>query len=125
MTNAEVRLWYHQRVKDIGRLVRDLRQRGVAVREVAQLAWRLRRSAVQEARGQMGNADDVEVLRMRNLAKYADPDGPSFEYVVERARERRLTGDDVYEEVIRSALRTDPVTNLRVLGANSPPTGNP
>jgi hypothetical protein len=88
--------------------------------EIAHTAWKLRRAARHEAREKRDGPDDVAVLRRRDLAKYGDPDGPSFEQVVQRAGEKGHAGDDVYEEVIRSALRIDPVTNLQVFDGNSP-----
>jgi hypothetical protein len=116
MTNAEIRLWYVEQVQGIAKSVEGLRGKSVALIEVAREAWRLRRAARLEARSKMGQAIEVEFVRARDLKLYGDPDGPSFEQIIERAREKGFSGDGVYEEVIRSALRTDPVTNSQVLG---------
>ncbi|MBM3745522.1 MAG: hypothetical protein FJW34_06975 [Acidobacteria bacterium] len=87
------------------------------LRERALRAWKLRLEACIQARSKMENAWEVEVLRRRNELKYGYPDGPGFEQTLARAIENGFLGDEAYEEIIRAALRTDPVTDQRFSGA--------
>ena len=50
---------------------------------------------------------EVELLRARDLAKYGNPDGPTFEFLVEQLQNAGLLGDDIYEAIISGAYRTN------------------
>jgi hypothetical protein len=59
----------------------------------------------------MANADEVKALQERDREKYGNPDGPTFEWLVEKARKKNLSGDAIYESIISSSQRTDTGTN--------------
>ena len=59
----------------------------------------------------MASQDEVVLLQKRDQEKYGHPDGPTFDELVEGAKKKGVTGDAIYERIIESAQRTDPVTN--------------
>lgn len=62
----------------------------------------------------MADAVEVELLRERDMAKYGNPDGPTFEFLVERLQDAGLEGDVVYEVIIDESYRTDVELNKRL-----------
>jgi hypothetical protein len=77
-TNAEIRTWYLDQEASIAPLNQTWIENGVPASERALRAYSTRSAARSEARRMMSNADDVRMLRARDLEKYGDPDGPSF-----------------------------------------------
>jgi len=73
----------------------------------------------------MENAHEVAALRRRDEFKYGDPDGPSFEQALASAVAKGFQGDAAFEEAIRAAVRTDPVTNQTIFGATLHKRGSP
>ena len=59
----------------------------------------------------MADPDEVELLRARDLARYGNPDGPTFDFLVERLRVMGIEGDAVYEIIIEGSYRTDAELN--------------
>ena len=73
--------------------------------ERALLAWAIRRDARVETRQDIG-AHWRLVFEARDLVVYGHVNGPEFSLELRQAKEKGLTGDAVYEEVIDSACRT-------------------
>lgn len=114
-TDRQVRQLYLERVSEIGPRDATLRAHGQSVEARARAAFAARHDARVTARAMMQDSAAVEALRERDRQKYGAPDGPSFDYLIERARQKGLEGDAVYESIVESAQRTDAVTN-RSLG---------
>jgi hypothetical protein len=55
----------------------------------------------------MSDVTEVELLRVRDLAKYGNPDGPTFEFMVEQLQNAGLLEDDIYGTIISAAYRTN------------------
>jgi hypothetical protein len=89
------------------------RAEGRSAEERAHLAFETRRAARRTARQMMSNSSSVEELRERDRKKYGNPDGPTFEYLMERARANGLQGDARFESIVQSAQQTDPATDRR------------
>lgn len=53
-------------------------------------------------------ADQIALssIRIRDLRKYGNADGPTFEHLIAKAREKGFTGNDIYEYIIDSSYRT-------------------
>jgi len=62
----------------------------------------------------MADPAEVGLLRARDAAEYGNPDGPTFEFLVERGRGAGLAEDAVYESLIDGSYRTDAATNRRL-----------
>lgn len=113
-TNAEVRSWYLERVGHIPELNKQWLEQGLSTAERAEAAWRIRHDARLEARALMANPEEVELLRSRDMMEYGNPDGPSFEFLVEELKEARLEGEAVYEAIIDGSYRTNSRVNRRL-----------
>jgi hypothetical protein len=113
-TNAEIRRWYLERVAAITELNNEWVRQGLSARERAEAAWRIRHEARLEARSMMADAVELELLRERDMAKYGNPDGPTFEFLVERLQDAGLEGDVAYEVIIDESYRTNVELNNRL-----------
>lgn len=110
-SNQQVRQLYLERVATISGEDSKWRAGGVPANERAARAFKLRRDARLTARAMMSDAEEVAMLQARDQEKYGSPDGPSLEYLVEKARAKGLEGDALYESIVESAQRTDAGTN--------------
>ncbi len=61
----------------------------------------------------MQNKEEVKLLRYRDTKKYGNPDGPTFEYLVEKNRKKGMKGHEIYEAIIGSAKRTNAEYNKK------------
>jgi hypothetical protein len=113
-TNAEIREWYLEQVARIPELNEQWLKQGLAARERAERAWRMRREFRLQARAMMADPAEVELLRQRDTAKYGNPDGPTLESLVTKLQEAGLKGDAVYEAVISGSYRTDAGINRKL-----------
>lgn len=112
--NAEVRRWYLERVALIPELNKQWLEQGLSAQERAEAAWRIRHDARLEARAMMANPAEGELLRRRDVAEYGNPDGPAFEFLVEKLKEAGLEGDAVYDAIIDGSYRTNAGVNRRL-----------
>lgn len=126
-TNREVRAFYRARAAQV--LTRDLRWRaqGLSAEARARRAYEHRRNARLTARAMMKSRRAVRALERRDLVKYGSKDGPTFEYLVEAARKKGLTGDAVFEAIVAGARRTNPRVDRSVekkgeVGTDAVPT---
>ena len=71
----------------------------------------MRHDARLVARAMMASDAEVKALEARDQAKYGSPSGPTYDWLVNHAKEKGLTGDAVFEEIVTSAQRTDEATN--------------
>ena len=113
-TNAEIRRWYLERVATITELNNEWIRQGLSARERAEAAWRIRHEARLETRSMMADAVEVELLRERDMTKYGNPDGPTFEFLVERLRDAGLEGEAAYEVIIDESYRTNVELNNKL-----------
>lgn len=110
-TNGQVRQLYLERVATIAGEDAKWRADGVAALERARRAFTIRYEARMTSRAMMGDAGEVKLLQERDREKYGNPDGPTLEWLVERARAKGLEGDAVYESIVESAQRTEAAVN--------------
>jgi hypothetical protein len=61
----------------------------------------------------MADPTDVELLRARDMAVYGNPDGPTFEFLIEQGRQAGLEEHAIYEAIIDGAYRTNVDINRR------------
>jgi hypothetical protein len=110
-SNKEIRARYVCWVTGIGAMNDEWKAQGLPAQERARKAFQVRHDARIISRAMMASEVEVKLLEERDREKYGNPDGPTFEWLVEKAGEKGLTGDAVYEEVVSSAQRTDAATN--------------
>jgi hypothetical protein len=110
-TNCEIRIWYNYQIVAIAKINERWLANGVSLIDRAQRAYRLRHNARINGRFMMDDRFEVATLRDRDNKKYGDPDGPTFDYIVEGTRVKGFEGDGIYREIIKSSSRTNPVFN--------------
>ena len=110
-TNEEIRIHYNRVVATIGPADEQWKREGIGAEERARRASRIRHEARLLCRAMMSSAVEVELLGRRDQEKYGNPDGPTFEQLVESGRKKGLSGDALYEGIIASAQRTDEAVN--------------
>lgn len=114
-TNVEVRVRYLCEVARIGPAAAAWKAEGRPADERARLAYQMRHNARMLARAMMPDQDEVARLEARDMGKYGTKDGPTFEWLVDRAKAKGLEGDAIYESIVESAQVTDADVN-RALG---------
>ncbi|HEY8376312.1 MAG TPA: hypothetical protein VIK91_07485 [Nannocystis sp.] len=110
-TNRQARQVYLERVATIAEEDAKWRAEGLPASERAKRAFTIRHEARMTARAMMSDPAELAALQARDRAKYGNRDGPTFEWLVERAREKGLQGDAIYESIVESAQRTDASLN--------------
>jgi len=113
LTNREVRETYLETVSSIPALNREWEAEGAPLKERARRAWEIRHRARIDARASMADQKEVEMLRQRDLAKYGNSDGPTFEQLLNRERDRGQTDEEAYEAILVSSTSTDEPTNRK------------
>jgi len=113
MTNMQVRQWYKKQVGEVRALNRAWLRKGIGIKQRAIRAWQIRHDARLRARELMENPREVELLRNRDLKIYGDSDGPTFEFLVERAGNLGLRGDKIYEAIINDSYTTNAEVDKR------------
>jgi hypothetical protein len=107
MKNSEIRAWYQQRVAEIYKLNQEWIARGIGLDDRALRAWRIRHDARIEARSMMEDTAEIEDLRERDRRLYGDPDGPTFDQLVEENYRRGFERHEVYERIISGSQMTN------------------
>ena len=94
-----------------------MKKAGKSMEECARSAWQLRRDNRLKSRDFMRNAgsgSDVDLLEARDLKKYGDKNGPSFDYLVKKGLEesgKKAADDEIYQAIVASANRTNKWVN--------------
>jgi hypothetical protein len=111
MTNSQIRAWYRERLARIPALNQEWIAQGVGLEERALQAWRIRHDSRLQARSMMENPTEIEDLRERDRRLYGDPDGPTFDQLVQESLRRGLRRDEVYERIIVGSQTTNREVN--------------
>jgi hypothetical protein len=106
-SNKDIRVRYLCDVAQIAPQDEQWRSEKLAIEARAKKAFEIRHNARKTARAMMQSATEVEALKARDQEKYGSPDGPTFEWLVEKAKGKGLSGDAIYQEIIESAQRTN------------------
>lgn len=112
-TDCEIRVWYNYQVNAIPSLNQEWEKEGKSLEERAKHAYSLRHEARIRARQLMADQAAVVKLQARDLVKYGNPDGPTFEYLVAKGQKKGLPDSSVYQGIIESSSRTNPGYNQR------------
>ena len=109
-----IREVYVCRVRTIASDDEARRAAGAGAEARARAAYETRRAARLLARAMMGDRAEVAALEARDREKYGAPDGPSWDWLVARARDKGLGGDDVFLSIVESAQRTNEAVDERL-----------
>ena len=107
MTNGEIRAWYRKRVAEIPKLNQEWIAQRVSLDERALRAWGIRHNARMQARSMMENPAEIEDLRERDRRLYRNPDGPTFDQLVQERLQGEIRQDEVYERIISGSQATN------------------
>jgi len=108
-SNCEIRIWYNFQLVAIKTINQRWKEQGIGLIERAKMAHEIRHEARLNGRYMMEDKFEVAALRDRDNKKYGNPDGPTFEHLVAFGKENGLTGDRVYQGIIESSSRVQPV----------------
>jgi hypothetical protein len=114
MTNEQIRVWYQREVSTIAGLNLKWIEQGHPLEHRARRAFEIRHGARLQARAMMENPTEAEQLRARDLQLYGNPDGPTFDQLVEAHRQTGCSGDEVYERIIQGAQTTNAEVDERL-----------
>ena len=106
-TNQEIRQWYKDQLAKIPELNEQWIKENVSLADRAYRAWQFRRDKRLEGRKMMQNPLQVEFLRRRDIVKYATPDGPTFEFLVNELESEGVSGNALFEAIIKGSYRTN------------------
>lgn len=110
--NCDIRTWYNFQVLAIPQLNDYWITQEITLKERAYKAYILRHNARVHARYMMPNKEEVALLQKRDLAKYGNPDGPTFETLLEKNQAKGMTLEQAYKSIIQTASQTNNNYNL-------------
>lgn len=110
--NCDIRTWYNFQVLAIPQLNDYWITQEIPLKDRAYKAYSLRHNARIYARYMMPNKAEVIGLQKRDSAKYGNPDGPTFEDLLEKNQAKGMTLDQAYERIIETASKTNNNYNL-------------
>jgi hypothetical protein len=110
-TNRQIREMYICRVSRIAAEDAGWIQQALGPEARARKAYEVRHNARLTARAMMADRGEVAALEARDLEKYGHKDGPTWEWLVERAQKKGLSGDEVFLSIIESAQETSESVN--------------
>ncbi|WP_298424428.1 LysM peptidoglycan-binding domain-containing protein [uncultured Kordia sp.] len=111
ITDCEIRIWYNYQVVAISELNKNWIQQKIDLKTRAKKAYTLRHNARVNARFMMADKARVKEFQNRDLKKYGNPDGPTFEQLMEKCSKKGLSTAECYQDVITSSSRVSTVYN--------------
>ncbi|MFC1609716.1 hypothetical protein ACFL6C_02045 [Myxococcota bacterium] len=123
-SNAEIRQYYLDINAEIGPFDQHWIRSGLSPEARARAAYSVRHNARIMARAMMASRQEVELLRQRDQAKYGNPDGPTFQQLIEKFLGRGSTHDEACIKIVGSAQRTNKKVNDK-FGLKSRPAQSP
>lgn len=113
-SDREARAVYVCRARAIAAADAGWRAEGLDAEARARRAYAIRHEARLTGRAMMRNRAEVAALRARDAAAYGSRDGPSWQWLVERGREKGLRGDALYESIREGAAQTNDVVDAHL-----------
>lgn len=110
--NCDIRTWYNFQVLAIPQLNEYWLTQEIPLKTRAYKAYTLRHDARVHARFMMPDKTEVALLQKRDLSKYGNPDGPTFEALLKKNQAKGMTLDQSYESIIQTASQTNNNYNL-------------
>lgn len=106
-TDCEIRLWYNFQIVAIGVINEKWEKDEIDLKTRAHKAYEMRHEARVNARYMMQDQIAVQRLQARDMEKYGNPDGPTFDYLVKKNTDKGLSVSAAYQSIIDSSSRTD------------------
>lgn len=107
--NKSIREWYNEVTHPdrLKKLNEKWEKEGKSLEERARLTYEERHNARLTAREYMENPQEVADLRARDMGKYGNPDGPTFNQEYNKYLSRGQASDESYRSIIEGASRTN------------------
>ena len=112
-SDCEIRRWYNYQVVALPVINERWVEAGYSLEQRAKRAFDIRHRARINARYMM--EDGAEALRQRDMAKYGNPDGPTFNYLVSKSLAKGMTHQQAWGSIIEASSRTDNSYNARCM----------
>jgi len=125
MTNSDVRKWYLGKVAAVPQLNAEWIKQQVPLEERARRAWKIRHVARLEARSVMKRRAEVTLLRARDRLMYGNPDGPTFNQLVQAGRNAGVSAEETFLRIIDGAQTTSGFVDWAFGPKKSPPRKRP
>lgn len=106
-SDCQIRIWYNFQILAIPKLNEYWITKEIPLKERAYKAYNLRHNARIHARFMMLDQKEVAVLQKRDLDKYGNPDGPTFEYLLQKSQAKDISLEQAYESIIQSSSKTN------------------
>ncbi|HQQ62218.1 MAG TPA: hypothetical protein PLF22_01455 [Pseudomonadales bacterium] len=111
VTDCDIRQRYLAATAQLASKNNEWQQRMLPLALRAQCAFAWRHHARLVARDAMDNHWEIGILRLRDLVKYGDADGPVFSTLLSRQHAQGKDHDTAYNNIIQSARQTDSDVN--------------
>ena len=111
--NGQIRQWYNDQLASLPEQDAEWAAQGLSAEERARRASAIRHDARVAAREMMHDPAQVTELRERDMREYQNPDGPTFEQLVDKYVARGMTRQEAYEAIIGSSQRSNEGYNRR------------
>jgi len=112
-SDCEIRRWYNYQVVALPVINQRWKESGRSLEERARQAFDIRHRARINARYMM--AEGAELLRQRDMAKYGNPDGPTFTYLIDKSLAKGMTRQQAWQAIIETSSRTDNSYNAQCI----------
>ncbi|MFK7748393.1 MAG: LysM peptidoglycan-binding domain-containing protein [Kordia sp.] len=113
VTDCEIRIWYNYQVVAISELNKNWIQQKIDLKTRAVKAYELRHNARINARFMMADRTAVKELQKRDIDKYGNPHGPTFEYLIGKCTKKGTAMATCYEDIIVSSSSVSTVYNSK------------
>lgn len=112
-SDCDIRRWYNYQVVALPVINQRWIETGSSLEERARRAYDIRHRARINARYMM--VDGAEALRKRDMAKYGNPDGPTFTYLIDKSLAKGMTRQQAWQAIIETSSRTDNSYNAQCI----------
>lgn len=106
-SNKKIRHWYIDQALSIQKKQLQWTKEGLSPKQQAKKAFDIRHRARLIARNRMISKEQVNLLHKRDQCVYGNPNGPTFQWEVNHAKNLGYTGNAVYLHIINSAKKTN------------------
>lgn len=116
MTNTMTRTWYQAYMKAYEQQIKVTSKETatMSLEDRAHIAFAARHHARLQTREQMADRMVVAGLEARDLQKYGNKDGPTFDSLFKKNTDQGMSPDDSYNAIIASSLTTNKLVNAYV-----------
>lgn len=107
MSDALCREWYHAYIDESVPFVEGLESTGLFSKKMlAEIAFELRHAARMGSRARMDSWTSLKMIEIRDWWKYSSTEGPDFNYLFNKEKNKGKTDSESYDAILDSFKRT-------------------